>query len=137
MSTVRGQQQGLTYLEVLLAMLLVAAIAVPLGDALYNSTVATEVTLAARNQLTEVRGEFETALARSYSDLLTQARTAPGGARSVTTAGGHTVVIEVLLYDIDNADADNNTQTGTDDDILLVRASVPGSVVELQTLVVP
>lgn len=134
----RGQR-GFGYVEALVAVVLLAVVLVPALEALGNAarnapTAAQDDTLwmSAANKLREVTG--------SRFDDLDAAATAAGGAGNVSSLSDPTgssprVLIYLSRYDGDNADGDDNGFTGTDTDLIWVRATVADTPVSLDTLV--
>ncbi|HPI60005.1 hypothetical protein [Zoogloea sp.] len=134
----RGQR-GFGYVEALVAVVLLAVVLVPALEALGNAarnapTAAQDDTLwmSAANKLREVTG--------SRFDDLDAAATAAGGAGNVSSLSDPTgssprVLIYLSRYDGDNADGDDNGFTGTDTDLIWVRAAVADTPVSLDTLV--
>jgi Tfp pilus assembly protein PilV len=134
----RGQR-GFGYVEALVAVVLLAVVLVPALEALGNAarnapTAAQDDTLwmSAANKLRDVTG--------SRFDDLDAAATAAGGAGNVSSLSDPTgssprVLIYLSRYDGDNADGDDNGFTGTDTDLIWVRAAVADTPVSLDTLV--
>lgn len=132
-------QRGFGYVEALVAVVLLAVVLVPALEALGNAarnapTAAQDDTLwmSAANKLREVTG--------SRFDDLDAAATAAGGAGNVSSLSDPTgssprVLIYLSRYDGDNADGDDNGFTGTDTDLIWVRAAVADTPVSLDTLV--
>lgn len=132
-------QRGFGYVEALVAVVLLAVVLVPALEALGNAarnapTAAQDDTLwmSAANKLREVTG--------SRFDDLDAAATAAGGAGNVSSlsdpAGSSPrVLIYLSRYDGDNADGDDNGFTGTDTDLIWVRATITDTPVSLDTLV--
>ncbi|MBK7846304.1 MAG: hypothetical protein IPJ73_02465 [Zoogloea sp.] len=132
-------QRGFGYVEALVAVVLLAVVLVPALEALGNAarnapTAAQDDTLwmSAANKLREVTG--------SRFDDLDAAATAAGGAGNVSSLSDPTgssprVLIYFSRYDGDNADGDDNGFTGTDTDLIWVRATITDTPVSLDTLV--
>lgn len=132
-------QRGFGYVEALVAVVLLAVVLVPALEALGNAarnapTAAQDDTLwmSAANKLREVTG--------SRFDDLDAAATAAGGAGNVSSLSDPTgssprVLIYLSRYDGDNADGDDNGFTGTDTDLIWVRATITDTPVSLDTLV--
>jgi Tfp pilus assembly protein PilV len=132
-------QRGFGYVEALVAVVLLAVVLVPALEALGNAarnapTAAQDDTLwmSAANKLRDVTG--------SRFDDLDAAATAAGGAGNVSSLSDPTgssprVLIYLSRYDGDNADGDDNGFTGTDTDLIWVRAAIADTPVSLDTLV--
>ncbi len=133
------RQRGFGYIEALVAVVLLAIAIVPALDALSNATRGAptadrddDLWQAVANKLSDVAG--------ARFDDLDAAATAAGSATTATTLSDATtttprVMIYLSRYDGDNADGDNNPFTGTDADLIWVRAAITDPPVEMTTLV--
>ena len=134
-----GRQRGFGYIEALVAVVLLAVALIPALEALGNATRGApsadqddDLWMAVSTKLNLVSG--------SRFDDLDAAATAAGSqttASSYSDAAGTTPRVMVYLsrYDGDNADGDNNPFTGTDADLIWIRAAILDPPVELVTLV--
>ena len=133
-----GRQSGLSYIEVLIATLLIVIALVPMMNALQPGLQGAQIhsDLAETNFV--LSGKLEQVLAEPFVDLDAAATTA--GAHTAPTSysdAGANVPHEVFIwrYDVDNADADNDEFTGGEDDILWIRVATTDGLVDLQTLI--
>ena len=137
MST-RARQAGISYVEALLAVVVLAVGMVPALDALqtaFTSATITEELLSGQQQ---IASRMEEVAAEPFSSLDDAALAA--GSETVASsysapAGPDRVVVFLSRYDGDNADADDNPFTGTDEGLIWVRVSMENTVHELTTLV--
>ncbi len=131
-------QAGLTLIEVLITMVLLTVLLVPAMRALQTSVTGAEVHADLANDHFRVTSRMEELLAEPYSDL--EAAAIATGSPSVATSYSELagppgrLVVYLSLYDGDNADADNDPFTGTDDGLLWIRVAVEDSVLDLQTV---
>ena len=149
--TSRTGQAGLTYVEVLVATILLAIVLVPALQALSTGVLGSEVHTSTVDQHYAVVSRMEEVLAEPHS-VLTAAASAAGDYQAPTsysdTAGTpNRRIVYLALYDIDDADGDGNVFTVPDPDLdgdsdpftgytgpLWVRVEVQGSVMWLETL---
>ncbi|MGI9341407.1 MAG: type IV pilus modification PilV family protein [Gammaproteobacteria bacterium] len=129
------RQQGLTYLEVLVATLVLLIGLVPALDALRNAvsgTAGNEGYVALQHQL---EGRLEEMLAEPFFDL-NAAAGAPTTASSYSEPGGtpERMLVFIAEYDGDNADTDDDPFTGTDPGLLWIRTAIEGTPYSLETL---
>lgn len=131
------RQQGLSYVEVLLAAVIIAISIVPVSDALRGAIGASELDTAATENHYRLVGKLEDVLAQPFADVLAAAA-GTAVASSYSDAGGSVDrrLVFINAYDGDNADADNDPFTGSDADLLWVRVEIEGSVSALQALMV-
>lgn len=137
-ASLKLHQRGLSYVEILIAITLVVAALVPMLEAL-----RTPVGNAGRVETENVRQLHITTrltelLAESFSEL--DAAALAAGSHNVTSSfsepPGTTNRRLVFLsrFDGDNADADNDSFTGTDADLLWIRITIENTAHELQRL---
>lgn len=134
-----ARQRGFGYVEALVAVVLLAVVLVPALEALGNATrnaptAAQDDTLwmSVANKLNEVSG--------SRFDELDAAATAAAGPTNASSlsdpvSASPRVLVYLSRYDGDNADGDNDGFTGTDADLIWVRAAIADTPVSLRTLV--
>ncbi len=131
-------QSGLSYLEVVIATLLITVTLVPMMDALQPGLQGSQIHRDKAEVQFVLAGKLETVLAEPFDDL-DAAATAAGDFKVATTYSdvGASVPHEVFLWrwDVDNADADDDGFTGGEDDILWVRVATTDGLAELQTLI--
>jgi len=134
--SVANHQQGLTYLEVLIATLVLLVGLVPALDALrtaVNGTATNEGYVAAQHRL---GGRLEEILAEPFADL-DAAAGAPTTPSSYSEAAGMPWRMQIFIarYDGDDADADGNPFTGGDAGLLWVQAAIEDTPYVLETLI--
>lgn len=128
------KQRGLLYVEVMIAVLVLAIAAVPALDALRTATrsnAADDVDADAAR----ARDKMEEVLARPYAEL-DAARAGASTATAYSDAAGtpRRRVVFLERYDGDNADGDNNPFTGGDAGLLWLQVTVDGTAAKLTTL---
>ena len=133
-----ARQSGLSYIEVLVATLLIAVALVPMMEALGPGLQGSEIHRDRAEVHFVLTGKLEQVLAESFEDLDAEATVA--GNYNIATAYSDlaaSVPHEVFIwrYDVDNADNDDDEFTGGEDDILWVRVATADSSADLQTLV--
>ena len=127
---------GLTYVEILIATLLIVVTLLPAIQALYPAVAGTGVHGSRLEDHYQLAGRLEELLAEPFADL-DAAATAAGDetipttySDTVTHDDGRQIDRNVFLsrYDSDNADGDNDPFTGTEDDLLWMRVEIAGPV---------
>ena len=134
---------GLTYVEVLVAIVLIMVVLVPALDALQPGVTGAGIHASRSEDHHRLAGHMEFVLAQPFADLDTAALAAGSPATPssysdiVTHADGRQVTRNVFLsrYDSDNADVDNDPFTGTEDDLLWLRVEIANTADALETLV--
>ncbi len=132
------RQTGFSYVEVLVAVTLLAVALVPAMDALQTGLLGASVHERLAAQHYRAAGRLEELLAQPYGALDAAAL----AAASATTPSSYSDAVGVAdrrlvylaRYDIDNADADGNRFTGGDEGIVWVRVAIEGSDVALDSL---
>lgn len=133
-------QQGISYLEVLIATVIIAISLVPALDALKPGIDGTAIHQD-RAQITFVlQGKLEQVLAEPFAQLreaaiLAGSETTKTSYSDTTSAVPHEVFI--WPYDVDNADGDDDVFTGGEDDLLWVRIANNDNSHALVTLITP
>ncbi len=134
---------GFSYIEVLVATVLIAVALVPAIEAFspgIDSTGYSESLVEDRFQLI---AKLEAVLATSFADIDTAA-TAAGGqtvassySDTVTYPDGRQIIRNVFLsrYDGDNADANNNPFDGIDAGLIWVRVEIDGTPLSYESLI--
>lgn len=134
---------GFSYVEVLVATVLIAVTLVPALEAFNPGTRSasySELLVEDRYQLT---AKLEEVLGTSFIDIDTAA-TAAGSqtvassfSDTVTYSDGRQITRNVFLsrYDGDNADANNNPFDGVDAGLIWVRVEIDGSSLNLESLI--
>lgn len=131
------RQVGLSYVEVLVATLLIAVALVPMMEALGPGLQGAQVHRDRAEVHFVLAGKLEAVLAEPFGDL-DAAATAAGDYKLPTSYSDAAAAVphEVFIwrYDVDDADGDNNEFTGGEDDILWIRVATTDSAIDLQTL---
>ena len=134
----RRFESGLTLVEVLVAIVLLALILIPAINALQTGVVGADVHADIASGHFRLTSRLEELLAEPFADLSDAAIAAgsPTTPSSYSEPAGPAgrLLVYLSLYDGDNADADDNPFTGTDPDLLWIRVDVEGTVHTLQTL---
>lgn len=136
--TGRHSQSGLTLVEVLVSVVLLAILLVPAMRALQTGVVGAEVHGDLATGHYRLTSRLEELLAEPFADL-SDAAIAAG---SPTTPSSYSepvgppgrLLVYLSLYDGDNADADDNPFTGMEPDLLWVRVDIEHSVRTLETI---
>ncbi|MDJ0911356.1 MAG: prepilin-type N-terminal cleavage/methylation domain-containing protein [Woeseiaceae bacterium] len=132
------RQSGLTLVEVLVTIVLLAIVLVPAMNALYTGVAGTEVHSNVATSHYRLTSRLEELLTEPFSDLSDAAVAADGPASPTTysdAAGpADRLLVYLSLYDGDNADADDDTFTGTDADLLWIRVEIEGSALAVETV---
>ena len=142
MSRVRAHgircQAGLSYIEVLVATLLIAVALVPMMEALGPGLQGAQIHRHRAEVNYALTGKLEEVLAQAFDELDTAA-TAAGDYKIATSYSDLSAAVphEVFIwrYDVDDADSDGDVFTGGEDDILWIRVATIDSLIDLQTLV--
>ena len=134
------RQSGVSYVEVLIAVLLITIALVPMMEALQPGLQGSQLIRQQSERHFALKGKLESVLAEAFTDL-DAAATAAGAATIATSYSdlGASVPHQLFIwrYDIDDADNDGDVFTGGESDLLWLRiASVDGSY-SIQTLLSP
>jgi len=145
---VNNRQAGFSYMELLVATLLIAIMLVPALDAMQSGIQGSGIhTQLAQNQYRMI-SKMEQTLALPFAELLTQADLVADPTVLIPaplsrpdlysdTAGTESRRLVFLArYDGDNADADDDPFTGTDAGLLWVRVTIENSPRSLETVIV-
>jgi len=131
-------QSGLTLVEVLITMVLLTILLVPAMRALQTSVTGAEIHADLATDQFRLTSRIEELLAEPFSNLEDAASAAggPGVATSYSDAAGPPgrLIVYLSLYDGDNADADNDPFTGTDEGLLWIQVEAEDTVHSLQTI---
>ena len=135
----QSAQLGLSYTEMLLAVVVLAVALVPAIETLDTAFTGAQVSETVIQWQQALATRMEDVRAEPFEDL-DAAATAAGSQTVPTTysdaAGAQDRVLVFLgRYDGDNADADNNPFTGADPGLLWLRVAVENTPYELTTLV--
>lgn len=132
------RQHGLTLVEVLVAIALLAVMLVPAINALTTSSHGADVHRDLASNHFRLTSRLEELLAEPFSNL-EAAALAAGSPQTATTYSETAgvpgrLVVYLSACDGDNADGDDDLFTGTDDGILWIRVEVENTVHDLQTI---
>ena len=136
--TANSLQAGFSYVEILVATVLIAIALVPAMDALRPGLQGASLHQQQAQQHYALLSRLERVLAEPFADL-DDAATAAGGylnPSSYSDAPGDPDAVFVYLsrYDVDNADSDNDVFTGGEDNLLWIRVQPELGSQSLQTL---
>ncbi len=134
-----SRQQGLSYVEALLAVTVLGLALVPAIEMLQVAFVGSDVQEAGIRLQLQTATRMEQMLAEPFASLDDAAQAAGNettpSVYSDTAGTTDRTLVFLSRYDGDNADTDNNPFTGTDEGLLWVRVAVEGTPYELSTLV--
>ena len=138
-----SRMSGFSYVEVLVATVLIAIVLVPAMDALLPGIQGSGIHETRSEDHYRLMGKIEETLAEPFASL-DDAVTAAGNpttpitysSDTVTYPNGRQITRNVFLsrYDGDNADADDDPFTGTDAGLLWVQGIIAGSSLRIETL---
>ena len=138
-----ARMTGFSYVEVLIAVVLIVIALVPALDALIPGVAGSGIHETIAEDHYQLTGRLEQILVEPYGQL-NSAAVAAGSPTTPTTysdvftyANGRQITRNVFLsrYDADNADADDDPFTGTDDGLLWVRVAIAGTGIAIESLV--
>ena len=137
------KQLGLSYVEVLVASVLISLILFPALEALYPGIQGAAINKTQTIDHFYLQDKMEQSLALPFTQLeataiaIADSTLATGYSDSVITPDGRSITRQVFLatYDGDNADGDNDPFTGADPGLLWLRVSIAQSVLALETVV--
>jgi len=149
-----ARQNGLTYVEVLVAMAILAVALVPALEALHTGMLGTAIYESTSREHYAATAKMEELLAEQHGALLAAAASAGDeltpSSFSDAPATPNRRLVFLGLYDADNADGDNNLFTvpdlnldGDNDPftgyagLIWVHVAVEGSVTTLESLSAP
>ncbi len=130
---------GFSYTEVLVATFLIAILLVPALESLQSGIQGSQVHATKAENHYRLTGKLEELLAQPFSELEQEADTADDPAVIIDaysdSAGSEwRRLVYLARYDGDNADADNDPYTGTDEGLLWVRVEIEGSQESIEIL---
>jgi type II secretory pathway pseudopilin PulG len=135
----RTRQAGLSYVEALIAVGVLALALVPALEALQTAFTGAAVQETVVLWQQQLATRMETILAEPFASLDDAALTAGSettpSSYSDAASGPDRVLVFLSRYDGDNADADDDPFTGTDAGLLWVRTAIENAPYELTTLV--
>lgn len=134
---------GFSYVEVLVAVVLIAVGLVPAMEALQPGIAGTGINETHAEDHYQLMTRFEQVLVEPFGQLNSAANAAASPntptaySDVVTYANGRQITRNVFLarYDGDNADTDNDPFTDTDDGLLWVRVMIAGTGMSIESLV--
>jgi len=132
------KQAGFSYTEVLVATALIAVALVPMLDALQPGLQGSQIHRERAQVHFVLKGKMEQVLARPFRELDSEGLTA--GSPTTATVYSDTAApvpheVFIARWDADNADGDDDSFTGVEDDLLWVRVATTDGNTDLQTLV--
>ena len=134
---------GFSYVEVLIAVVLITLTLIPAMEALQPGIAGTGIHEIIAEDHYQMTARFEQVLAEPFGQL-NSAANAVGNPTTPTTysdvvtyASGRQITRNVFLsrYDGDNADTDNDPFTGTDDGLLWVQVRIAGTGASIESLI--
>ena len=136
--TAKNYQTGFSYIEVLIATVLIAITLIPALEAIQGALVGSGIHESLTSHHYLLKDKTEEVLAEPFS-ALEDAATAAGGnsvATSYSDSSGtpNRRLVFLFGYDADNADADNDPFTGVDDGLIWVRVELESTGQFLETL---
>lgn len=136
----RQRMAGLTYVELLIATVLMVVALVPAIDALQPAVQGSGIHQSETALHYHLTAGLEDVLAQPFATLDAEAQalgspTAISPLFSDTSGSAERRLVFLSRYDADNADSDNDQFTGTDQGLIWVRIEVEGSSHTLETLV--
>ncbi len=136
------QQAGFSYMEVLIATLLIVIVLVPALDAMQSGIQGSGIhTELAQNQYRMI-SKMEQTLALPFSELLVQADLVADPTVLIPSPYSDTAgtasrrLVFLARYDGDNADGDTDPFTGTDAGLLWLRVTIENKPRSLETVIV-
>ena len=134
------RQQGLSYLEVMIATLLITVSLVPAMDALQSGLQGGEQAARVLQRSAALQLRMESLMATDFRELRSLADTTadplqPQPVPWSDPAGSRPrILVYLSRYDGDNADADSDPFTGTEPDLLWLRVADESGRSALETL---
>ena len=122
------RQSGLSYIEILVAMIIIGVSIVPVVSALRNSMMAAELDSLTTVRTFHLMAKMEEVLSQSFDTLSAQAiGTDSAGPFSDDAGSENRRLVYISEYDGDNADADDAVFTGTDAGLLWIQVEIENS----------
>lgn len=135
---------GISYVEVLVSVVLIAIVLVPAMEALQPGMAGSGIHEIIAEDHYQLTGKMEEVLAEPFVDLDIAAITAGSPTTATlsysdffTYPNGRQINRNVFIaqYDGDNADSDNDPFTGIDIGLLWVQVQIAGTELRLETLI--
>ncbi|MCB1742545.1 MAG: hypothetical protein KDK91_19375 [Gammaproteobacteria bacterium] len=128
-------QTGFSYVEVLLAMLLLGVALVPITRMLSESLAGASSAGQMLSLELTLSSKLEQVLANSFQILEQQASgSQPSNDLSDPVGSEPRILVSVLGFDADNADGDDDVLTGVDDGVLLIRVEAEHHATRFESL---
>lgn len=133
-----SRSNGFSYVEVMIATVLVGLTLAPALEALQSgiATARGQQNYAAAHY--RIQSLLEEVLSQPFDELEAEAKAVANPATATSysdSSGDDQRLVYLSNYDGDNADADDDGFTGTDDDLLWVKIEVANVVYSLETLI--
>lgn len=132
------RQGGYSYVEVLVAAIILAGALVPASGALRDVLHASTQSRALLALQYEAFGAFEMLQTAPYGQLEAQAQTTGGTVPSALYSEAATtpnrMLVWVFPHDLDNADGDGDPLTGADAGVVRLRLEMEGTMIAYETL---
>jgi len=128
------QSRGFSYVEVLVATILIAIVLVPALEALHSGIQGSGIHASRSRDHFRLVGKLEEVLAKPFDVLSEQADTTGGVSVPVSLLSDSAGSVGRLLVYLAHYDADAKTLSGSATGLILVRVSIEGSNDVLTTL---
>jgi len=137
--TPQRRRAGFSYIEVLVATLVVALLLVPALEALESGIRGVGIAETESRQHHHLRGKLEEVLAESLTALELEAMASAGAPSAYSDAAGapDRRLVYLWSYDGDDADGDGDPLTGGDPGLVLVAVEIAETTHQLATLAGP
>ena len=134
------RQSGVSYIEVLIAISILAISLVPAMEALSTAQLGSRINGDLQRQHYKMLGKYESMLTVPFSELDSEAllladSSTPSTLYSDNSSTQDRRLVYLQRYDADNADGDDDVFTGGDEYMLWLRVEVAGTSVAQETLV--
>jgi len=138
-----ARQSGISYIEVLIAVLLILMTLVPMMDAMQGAMSSAGAHEEAAVRHAHLVAKMEDVLGEPYSSLEAAAIAATQGNGSSTNPSSYSDqsgainrrLVFLSFYDGDNADADDDPFSDMEPDLMWVRVEIEGTQIAVETLV--
>jgi hypothetical protein len=134
-----NSESGFSYVEVLVAVILIALTLVPAISAVFGGIQGGDIHEIRAVDHYRISGKLEEVLAKPFDELQAEADAA-GGPGTIVAAYSDAAgterrrLVYLSRYDGDNADADDDQFTGGDDGLLWVRVQIENTLDGMETL---
>ena len=133
------KQSGITYVEVLVSVVLIAVLLVPAIEGLTPGIQASSINQFNTQAHYILLGKLEMLHTESFNTLDSAATNAGSFTTptSYSDTSGNSIdhYVYIWRYDVDNADADNDVFTGGEEDLLWLRVALTDDSKSFETLV--